>query len=158
MSKNFNNPLKYKGYLKNPLTVNEIDARYQKERVRAVRVDLYSDFVQYLSDTVFMTYMGDNHHINSYDKIQHFKWCWDKTLKTYEDLGYKIIDVDVIFIYFESFFCDVFYFVDDKDKFLEDSIKNVWDFIFDYNVVKSAYDVTNFLDIYIMFEKSLWDK
>jgi hypothetical protein len=156
MSKNFSHPLKYKRYIKNPLTVNEIDNIYKLNKIKAVRADLYRDYVLSLCDLVFKSYLGDKHHQDFETRLEHFKWCWKENHKYYKQMGYKLRNDKKKYDYFESFFLDVYYFVDDKNNTLEDSIKNVWSYIFNYDVVKSKWDVDNFLEIYYMFDKSKW--
>lgn len=158
MSKSFERPLKYVGYIKNPLTLIEIELAYKIKKIDPARAELYGDFVQSLCDLIFMTYLGDKHHPNSIDRLNHFKWCWEKTQANYDLMGYSFSKGKQQFEYFETFFVDVYYFAEEKDDILEDSIKNVWGFIFNYNIVKSKLDVDNFIEIYNMFEKSEWYK
>jgi hypothetical protein len=158
MSKNFNNPIKYRKYIKNPLEMDEIERIYLANDINPNRADIYADYVQSLCDLIFLTYLGDEHHKEPIDRLEHFKWCWEKNQWTYELMGYKFAKRREQFEYFETFFVDVFYFVADKNMVLEESIKNVWGFVFDYNVIKSRLDIDNFIEIYNMFEETEWFK
>lgn len=152
MSKNFNHPVKYRRFINNPLTMDEINNIYYHSKVQGVKVDLYHDFVMSLSDQVIESYLGDKHHKQIIHKLEHFDWCWKKTITMYTDMGYTIKNQETLFDYFGSFFMDVFYFDTSKDEELNKSIRDVWDYIFNYDVVKSKWDVNNFLDVYNMFE------
>lgn len=159
MSRNFNRPVRYRGFIKNPLSMTEINTIYKFNKIKHTRVDLYSDFVQSLCDLVFSTYMGDDvTSVN--DRTTHFDWCWNKNMKAYVEMGYDLADWSdkQKYFYFRSFFLDVFYHVEDKAEILEYNIKNVWDFIFNCDVEKSRLDVENFLEIYKMFESTEWYK
>jgi hypothetical protein len=159
MSKNFNRPIKYSGFIKNPISMTEITTIYKFHKIKQARVDLYADFVQSLCDYLFSTYMGDE-VMSDDDKEKHFDWCWEKNLEMYGGMGFDLRDGNnkKKYLYFKSFFIDVFYFVNNKSETLEYNIKNVWEFIFSCDTEKSRMDVDNFLEIYKMFEESNWYK
>lgn len=157
MSRNFNRPMRFIGFIKNPMSISEINTIYKFNKVKHVRSELYSDFVQSLCDIVFNTYMGDD-VTKDKDREKHFIWCWNKVIFIFKELGYDLSDVDneKKYGYFYSFFLDVFYEVEDKNADLEYNIKNVWQFVFQCDVEKSQKDVDNFLDIYNMFDETQW--
>lgn len=120
------------------------------------KCDLYLDFVLSLSDLIFDTYMGDK-ITKGDDRIQHFKWCWDRTVKNFEVEGIYFGDNQELYDYFSNFMVEVFYSADNKltDINMTHNISKLWKYIFNYRVVKTRSDVDTFIEVYKMFEKSL---
>jgi hypothetical protein len=157
MNGNFSRPNKFLNYIKNPLSLNELDNLYKFYKIEANRVELYRDYVLSLCDLILHTYMGDD-ACSDEDKLEHFMWCWSRNEESFKDIGYSFSNREELMVYFQSFFLEVFYFSDDKNERLEKSIKNVWDYVFNCEVLKSQKDVNNFVELYMMFDKSNWYK
>lgn len=90
-------------------------------------------------------------------RVHHFKWCWDSTLKDFSDEGIHFKQSIDLFDYFQHHFLDTFYLSDEKDDL--DMIKarsiNLWKYILSNTTNKTQSDVDTFLDIYKLFEKTL---
>lgn len=151
MSKNFNHPQKYEGLINNPLTIDEVNTIYSVYNVKAVKVDLYYDMIQSLCCLVTKSYLGDKHHKTKVEKLEHFKWCFNKVMSDYGKMGYQLKSVGKLYNYFEDFFLEVYYEQPTKDVDVVTNIENVLEYFFDYNIVKSKVDVHSFLEIYYMF-------
>ena len=157
MSKNFSEPLKFKVYVKNPLSKNEIENIYKANEINGVSVDLYLDIVQSLTDLIFKSYLGDEYHDKINYKIEHFDWCWKATMDRFKNLGYEINNESCLIEYFGSFFMDIFYSSEIKDGVMLMSIKDMFEYTFNYNIIKSKLDVDNFIELYNIFNKSIFD-
>ena len=107
------------------------------------------------------TYLGDDFNDNKETKVgmttnqkkEHFKWCWDKTIKNFnkESIDFKFNNDDSEF--FESFFFEVFY--NQPDQKVKDKINNFFKQIFDRGFNKTKSDIEMFTDIYKVLERSL---
>jgi hypothetical protein len=157
MSSNFNRPNKFLNYVKNPLSLTELDGLYKYHRIEVNKVELYRDYVLSLCDLILNTYMGDD-VCKDEDMLEHFMWCWSHNEKVFKEMGYDLCRKEELVTYFQSFFMEVFYYSVEKNERLENSIKNVWDFVFNCEVIKSRKDVNNFVELYSMFDESSWYK
>jgi len=157
MSNNFNNPQKYSTYNNGPMSLDDVMSAYKKHGIIPNRVELYHDFTSSLCDLIFTTYMGDDVTPIG-ERETHFDWCWDKNINNFFRLGFDLNDGGEKYKYFKSFFLDIFYLVDYKTKKLEDDVLIVWEYIFNYYIIKPEKDLYNFIDIYKMFDNTNWFK
>lgn len=161
MRNNLNETPKYSNYNNGPLSLEEVYDIYVDEKLNFTRVDLYRDFTNSLTNKIFETYLGHYDVVcDNMDKVQHFGWCWDNTIDTYFKLGYDLTDVDgEKYKYFLKFFISVYYNVDSTDiDTLEQDILVVWEYIFNYLIIKPHKDVYNFVGIVKMFDNTNWFK
>ena len=86
-------------------------------------------------------------------KKEHFHWCWNKTIQSFEkeSIIFKFDESDAFF--FESFFFDVFYNQPDED--VKEQTERFFEQIFNRKTKKSKSDVEIFTDIYKVLERSL---
>ena len=150
------NTEEFLNYLSNPLSRTSIDLIYSSNFIRFERCDLYRDFVLSLVGLVFETYMGDD-ITKGEQKSEHFKWCWDRTVKNFEMEGILFGENQELFDYFHNFMIEVYYSVDEKknDESITFNIAKLWKYIFNYQIVKTRSDIDTFIEVYQMFEKSL---
>lgn len=150
------NTEKFLNYISNPLTRTSIDLLYSSNYIMFERCDLYRDFVLSLSDLIFTTYMGDN-ITKEEDKINHFKWCWNRTVQNFEMEGIYFGDNPELYDYFSNFIVEVFYSIKDKptNNNISNNVIKLWKYIFNYKIIKTRSDVDTFIEVYEMFEKSL---
>ena len=70
------NPRDFFKYVSTPLSDEHVKLAYKAYGIIPEKVELYYDFVFSLFDTVFHTYLGDD-HINTEKKVkEHFMWSW----------------------------------------------------------------------------------
>jgi len=87
------------------------------------------------------------------DNKKHFEWCWDKTIENFKKEGLIFQKKGEHFIYFETFFEDIFYY--QKEERIKNSVKDFFSSLFDVRkpFTKSDLDMINV--IYKMLDKSL---
>lgn len=143
-------------YIANPLSRSSIDFIYSSNFVTFERCDLYRDFVLSLMTLVFDTYLGDK-LTKEEQRLEHFKWCWKKTVQNFEEEGIYFGHNQELFNYFWSFMSEVYYSIENKDsdKNLTYNIVKLWKYIFNYQMVKTRSDIDTFIEVYHMFDKSL---
>jgi len=150
------NTKEFLSYITNPLSKTSIELLYSSNYIMFEKCDLFCDFVVSLSDLIFDTYMGDS-ITNDEQRLNHFKWCWNRTIKNFELEGIHIGNNQELFDYFSNFMVEVYYSVDEKnsDTNINHNIIKLWKYIFNYKIVKTRSDVDTFIDVYQMFEKSM---
>ena len=141
-------------YINTPLTRESIKLIYNSNNIVYERVELYSDFIQSLMDLMFTTYLGDD-RTDEDQQLNHFEWCWNKTIDNFKKEGIDFKRNVLGKNYFSNFMIDEFYLVSDKNKQLNRKLTKLWLYIFDYRIVKVRLDVDTFISLYRMFDKSL---
>lgn len=149
------NKLTFLDYINRPMNWDAIAMIYFNNNIKFEKCQLYSDFVQSLLITIYDTYMGDD--VTSIeDQINHFNWCWDRTINKFEEEGFYFEDEKII-EYFSNFMLEVFYLKTDKDRFdfTDYGILKLWLDIFDYKKLKSNSELDAFVEIYKLMDLSL---
>ncbi len=154
MNKRENN-LKFINYLTNPLGDDKLSLIYRTNNIKFERVNLYLDFTLSLLKTIFETYMGDD-ITSPKQRIEHFNWCWDRTIKAFNEQC-LFNDDKALKTYFKEFMVEIYYNLNGKDdnQYVEDNIFNLWYHIFNYSTNKSKADMDNFIEIYKLFDNSI---
>lgn len=150
------NTEEFLNYINNPLSRTSIDLIYSSNFIQFERCDLYRDFILSLVTLVFDTYMGDD-VTKEEQRLEHFKWCWDRTIENFEAEGIHFGENKELFDYLSSFMVEVYYSVKEKktDSSITYNIVKLWRYIFNYQIVKTQSDIDTFIEVYNMFEKSL---
>jgi hypothetical protein len=148
-------------WLAKPMDKEDINAWYLANNITPELTELFRDFCFSFLNLLKDTYLGDDFNDNKETKVgmttnqkkEHFKWCWDKTIKNFnkESIDFKLNNDDSEF--FESFFFEVFY--NQPDQKVKDQINNFFKQIFDRGFNKTKSDIEMFTDIYKVLERSL---
>ena len=148
-------------WLAKTMDKEDINAWYLANNITPELTELFRDFCFSFLNLLKDTYLGDDFNDNKETKVgmttnqkkEHFKWCWDKTIKNFnkESIDFKFNNDDSEF--FESFFFEVFY--NQPDQKVKDQINNFFKQIFDRGFNKTKSDIEMFTDIYKVLERSL---
>ena len=145
---------RFLAYIHQPMSWEAIQMIYTKNNIIFQKCELFNDFVKSLLLKVFETYMGDDvTQIN--EQINHFNWCWNKTLEDFEGEGFLFRNNN-LYNYFLEFSFEVFYSNKDKTKKdFELGILNIWNDLFNYNKIKTNSDVDALVEIYSLMDISI---
>lgn len=154
----------FKGFfdwLAKPMEQDDVTAWYLANNIIPEYTELFRDFCISFLNLLNETYLGDNQNENSETKVlmsekqkkDHFNWCWNKTIGNFkkENIGFVFEEKDYIF--FESFFYEIFY--NQEDINFKKSIDEFFVHLFDNNYQKTKADLEIFTDIYKTLERSL---
>jgi len=156
MMENINKKTDFLSYIKTPLSDNSVVVLLSANNVKYECSQLYGDFIQSLLAIVFDTYMGDD-ITNETDRINHFKWCWDKNLNNFKKEEIIFSHTQEAYDYFLEFMYEVYYTIPSKENkpHIGPTISDLWFKLFDYDTSKTRSDVDNFLEVYSILDKSL---
>lgn len=143
-------------YVGTPLSKNNISLLYSENNIKYDRCQLYLDFILTLFKVIQDTYMGDD-ITKGDDIINHFNWCWDRTIELFAEEEVFFDNSNELKTYFLNFMLEMYYPSEDKspDGFMVKEIGKHWEHIFGYGTVKTQLDVDTFFDLYSLFEKTL---
>jgi len=141
-------------YISKPLDRAEMYQYYKINGIKPEKVELYYDFIYSLWDLVTTTHLGDD-HMSEQDDINHFNWCWKKTIENFKREKIVFDDNKEIYTYFFSITQESFY----SEEKIEDNIRKVIDFwtaCFNYRGIKTMSEMEALIDLYKLFNKSLY--
>lgn len=137
-------------HMSRPLSLLQIELVYESNQITYERADLYYEFTLTLDDLIKSTYLGHD-MMNEQERLNHFKWCWNKTCDLINTNIIKFNDNDEAYIYFLDLYLDTQY-NESSTEYID--IKIYWEYIFNYNIEKTRSDVDKFIKLYKIFEKS----
>jgi hypothetical protein len=154
----------FKGFfdwLAKPMEQEDVNSWYLANNIIPEYTELFRDFCISFLNLLNDTYLGNSGGGNTETKVSmtenqkkdHFRWCWEKTIKNFkkENIGFIFDDKDYNF--FESFFYEIFY--NQEDEKLKNSMDEFFIHLFDDNYQKTKADLEIFTDIYKTLERSL---
>lgn len=139
-------------YVNEPLEIEEVDAIFKANSIDNQKSELFHDFIMSLAHLIADTYLGDKFH-KERERPAHFNWCWNKTIKTFNEEGIYFNPEGELKKYFFTFIMEEFYMPSDKEKGFIVLIKT-WDFLFSKSYKKTRSELDTFLEIYKIFNKS----
>jgi hypothetical protein len=142
-------------YISKPMTKDDVTLMYKINGVTLERTNLYLDFIHGLFDLVTTTYLGDE-CMSPQDVENHFKWCWNKTIKSFKQERIYFLGDDELYTYFHSLFMESFYKEDDKSDDNINQLISFWVDNFNYGKVKTMSELEAFIDLYKIFDNSLY--
>jgi hypothetical protein len=138
-----------------PLSYEQMHLLYKANDIKFDRCGLYYDFIKTLNKNLVNTYLGPE-YINSEREIkEHYMWCFNKIIGNFKSEGIVFDDTQRLKDYFFYFYYELFY--KDKEKTIN-KIDKLAELSFDFNRMKSRSDMDILIELYKMFEKSLYFK
>lgn len=148
-------------WLSKPMKTEDIDTWFKANNLMPELTDLFSDFCFSFYFLLKNTYLGDinlknketNIGLSYEDKINHYKWCWDKTIHNFkkENIEFNFTKQD--YEYFQSFFFEVFY--DNNTEEMRVALEDFLKQLFNTKKPMSKSDLEMFTDVYKTLERSL---
>jgi hypothetical protein len=142
-------------YITNPLTIDQMNLLYKANDVKFDRCNLYYDFIKSLNKVIVDTYLGSEYITTDREVKEHYLWCFNNIVDNFKEENIIFDDVVRLKEYFFYFYDELFY--KDSDKFLN-KLDNLAEFSFDFHRIKSRSDIDIMIELYKLFEKSLYFK
>ena len=142
-------------YIKNPLTIDQMNLLYKANDVKFERCNLYYDFIKSLNKVIVDTYLGSEYITTDIEVKEHYLWCFNSIVDNFKEESIVFDDVVRLKEYFFYFYDELFY--KDSDKVLN-KLDNFAELSFDFHRIKSRSDIDIMIELYKLFEKSLYFK
>ena len=123
------------------------------------KVDLFSDVLVSLNNTIIKTYLGDSENntlaidYSDEDKEKHFNWCWVKTIDSFKKENIILNENGDHYKYLKIFYFDIFYNRVDGINHL--AIKSFIKELFDIEGTYSKADLQILTEIYKLLDNNL---
>jgi hypothetical protein len=142
-------------YITNPLTSDQMNLLYKANDIKFDRCNLYYDFIKSLNKVIVDTYLGSEYISTEREVKEHYLWCFNKVVSNFKEEQILFDDVEKLKEYFFYFYDELFY--KDSDKLLN-KLDNLAEFSFDFHRIKSRSDIDIMIELYKLFEKSIYFK
>ena len=143
-------------YLESISTENykhQIDVWYKAYNITHEKTELFHDFVISLYELMENTYMGSDLMIVEQDQLNHFLWCWDSTIGSFNKEKIFFKDRGGLQDYFWNFFREAYYYTKLEEK--SNLIKEYFNKLFNFNHQKTRSELDMLTEIYKLFEQNL---
>jgi hypothetical protein len=131
----------------------QIDIWYRAYNISREKTELFHDFLSSLYELMEETYLGADVMDNETDQKNHFTWCWDKVIKSFELERIYFKERGQTFDYFWNFFLEAFYYnkIDENIN----RIKEYFYILFDFEHKKSRSELDMLTEIYKLLDQNL---
>ena len=142
-------------YITNPLTIDQMNLLYKANDVKFDRCNLYYDFIKSLNKVIVDTYLGSEYITTDREVNEHYLWCFNNIVDNFKEESIVFDDIVKLKEYFFYFYDELFY--KNSDKVLN-KLDNLAELSFDFHKIKSRSDIDIMIELYKLFEKSLYFK
>jgi len=148
-------------WLSEPMKSEDVNTWYLVNNIIPELSDLFEDFCfsfYYLIKETYLGYVFENNRstqitMSEEDKLNHFKWCWNKTIENFskENITFEFSEND--YKYFRDFFFEVFYQTESNE--MKEALGDFLKQLFNRKRPISQSDIEMFTDVYKTLERSL---
>jgi len=131
----------------------QIDIWYRAYNISRERTLLFYDFIKTLYELLEETYLGPDVLSNETDQKNHFTWCWDKVISSFNKEKIYFKERSNAYYYFWNFFLEAFYYNKLDNNAIK--IKEYLYILFDFEHKKSRSELDMFAEIYKLLEQNL---
>lgn len=149
-------------WLSKPMKREDIKLWFMANNIIPELNNLFQDFCFSFYNLLTKTYLGDNIErgfkltqirMTKKDNINHFRWCWERTIQNFEkeNIFFEFEKQD--YEYFETFFMEIFY--EQEDIKIRNSLNDFLKQLFNTERPISKSDLEMYTDVYKVLERSL---
>jgi len=143
----------YLGFISSENYKNQIDIWYRTYNISREKIELFHDFVVSLYSIIDETYLGPDILFTEVDQKNHFTWCWEQTIASFDKEKIYFKERGGCYEYFWNFFLEAYYFPQYLNEIVR--IKEYFYKLFDFTYRKSRSELDMFTEIYKKFEQNL---
>ena len=132
---------------------HQIDIWFRTYNISREQIELFYDFLVSVFDLVESTYLGSDVLKYEQDMKNHFTWCWEQTIASFDKEKIYFKEKGGCYEYFWNFFLEAYYFPQYLNEIVR--IKEYFYKLFDFTYRKSRSELDMFTEIYKKFEQNL---
>lgn len=132
----------------------EINIWYSANNVIREKSELYFDFLSSLLKLIDETYLGYDVISTQEEMVSHFTWCFNTILSNFEYERIKFAPVSTTaYDYLWFFLYKGFYTSKNENKV--GVLLEYFNYLFDFNMLKTPPELESFMDFYKIFDQNL---
>jgi hypothetical protein len=132
---------------------HQLDIWYRAYNISREKTSLFYDFIVSLYDLIDETYLGPDVLELENDQLNHFSWCWDKTIDNFSNEKIFFKERGSHFLYFWSFFFEAYYLTKLDHNSIR--IKEYFYKLFDFDQKKSRSELDMITETYKLLDQNL---
>jgi hypothetical protein len=147
-------------YITKPMKPDDVELWFKVNDIIYEKLELFSDFSHTLYILMSETYFDDHEtpketkiQLSDEDNVNHFKWCWNKTIEIFKQENITFKSEGDHYVYFKSFFDDIFY--NQKEMSVKKSIDVFFNDLFNLDKPFTKSDLDMVSNIYKLLDKNI---
>lgn len=147
-------------YITKNLNPEDVDTWFRSNNIISEKMELYYDFSYSLHLLIKSTYLGSKNEKNetlvkmtNEDDINHFDWCWKKTVENFKKENINFTLEGEHYDYFLSLFSEIYYNQNSED--IKNSIDIFFNDLFNREKTFTQVDLDLIYNIYKSLDKNL---
>lgn len=131
----------------------QIDVWYRAYNINREKTELFHDFLVSLYELLNETYLGSDIVTKEEDQKNHYTWCWDKTVESFNNEKISFKERESAYEYFWNFFLEAYYYTQLDNNIIR--ILEYFHILFDFNHRKTRSELDMLTEIYKLLEQNL---
>ena len=131
---------------------NQIEVWYKAYNIIREKTELFYDFVIGLYELIDSTYLGPDVIVTQEEQLNHFNWCWNKTIQNFEKESITFKESGQHHDYLWDFFYEAYYL---NDNFNNNRIKEYFTKLFQFNFRKTRSELDMLTEIYKILDANI---
>lgn len=141
-----------------PISYEYVNSWISAHNMTHEKISLFFDIIYSLHQIVLDTYLAGDGEITSIeitksDQKNHFDWCWNKLILSFNEESIIINQFGEHRDYIETFYWDAFYQIKDPD--IKNSIPVFFESVFNMRKTFTKSDLDMLTEIYKLMDKNL---
>lgn len=131
----------------------QIDVWYRAYNISREKTELFYDFLMSLHNLIDETYLGEDVMMTTEDQINHFTWCWDKTIESFNKERIIFKERGSAYKYLWNFYSEAYYYTKTKESIIR--IPEYFYILFDFVHKKTRSELDMLTELYKLLEQNL---
>jgi hypothetical protein len=131
----------------------QIDVWYRAYNISREKTELFYDFLISLHDLIDETYLGADVVVTTEDQINHFTWCWDKTIESFNKEKISFKERGNAYKYLWNFYSEAYYYTKNSESIIR--IPEYFYILFDFVHKKTRSELDMLTELYKLLEQNL---
>jgi hypothetical protein len=130
----------------------QIDIWYKVYDIHHEKIELFYDFLSSFYNLLDETFLGEDVLYKDTDQLNHFNWCWDKTIDNFSKERILFKERGIHYEYFWIFFKEAYYYTKMESK--EPLIREYFYKLFDFKHKKTRSELDLLTEIYKLLNQN----
>jgi len=134
----------------------QLELTFKTHNINYEKIFLFHDFLISFNNLIEQTFLGIDVIYTYQDMNNHFSWCFDKTITSFEHENIFFNKRGKLYNYFWSFYYEAFYMTLIEGE--EVKVNQWFKTLFDMKIKKTKPELKILTDVYSLFEDNLIKK
>ena len=146
-------PEQFFKYVVKPINRDEMAMWVKAHNINAQKSELFLDYIDSLLGLINETFLGDDVMSDDKSRLNHFKWCWNKTIDNFRKENILFNREGEHYEYFWNLVYESFYI--DKTRRESGELEKFFTLLFKLYILKSKSELDILLELYNILDGNL---